>query len=364
MRQTIAQIRDSLRADRLVLQQNFEKNPQPQAVLHAHSKLIDQYLTRIWQQHDMPQAATLVAVGGYGRGELFPKSDIDLLILLNEPADSALEIRLQELVGCLWDIGLEIGHSIRTIGDCMAESSDVTVQTNLLEARRITGNTELFMEMRVTLSNHLSRRAFFLAKTLEQQQRYVRYADIDFNLEPNIKESPGGLRDLQSVLWISRACGFGTSWKELAAAELITPLEARAIARHESLLQTLRIRLHHLAKRREDRLLFDYQTPLAEQMHIQASSNRRASELLMQRYYRTKQAVQQLNSMLLQNMRARIFPESAEIRPINERFVARDDFLEARDEHLFEKTPSAILESFLLLEYHPKLQGFSAATLR
>jgi len=172
------------------------------------------------------------------------------------------------------------------------------------------------------------------------------------------------LRDLQTVLWISRACGLGTSWKELSAANLITPHEARAIARHESLLQTLRIRLHYLAKRREDRLLFDYQTPLAEQMHIHASTTRRASELLMQRYYRTKQAVQQLNSMLLQNMRARIFPESGEIRPINERFVARDDFLEARDERLFEKTPAAILESFWLLELHPKLQGFSAATLR
>ena len=360
----IAQIRDSLRADRLALQREYEKNPQPLRLLRAHSKLIDHYLSQIWLLHDMPVASCLVAVGGYGRGELFPKSDIDLLILLAEPADSALETRLQDLVGCLWDVGLEIGHSIRTIGDCMAESSDVTVQTNLLEARHIIGNIELFVEMRETLSNHLSRRAFFLAKNQEQQQRYLRYADIDFNLEPNLKESPGGLRDLQTVLWISRACGLGTNWKELAAANLITTDEARAIARHESLLQTLRIRLHYLAKRREDRLLFDHQTPLAEQMHIHASTTRRASELLMQRYYRTKQAVQQLNSMLLQNMRARIFPESGEIRPINERFVARDDFLEARDEQLFEKTPSAILESFLLLELHPKLQGFSASTLR
>ena len=362
--QTIAQIRDLLKADRLALQQAYEKNPQAQHLLRAHSKLIDCHLSNIWQQHNMPSNATLVAVGGYGRGELFPKSDIDLLILLDERPDSALELQLQNLVGILWDVGLEIGHSIRTIGDCMAESSDVTVQTNLLEARRITGNQALFIELRETLSNHLSRRAFFLAKTLEQQQRYTRYADIDFNLEPNLKESPGGLRDLQSVLWISRACGFGTTWKELAQAKLITALEARAIARHESLLQTLRIRLHYLAKRREDRLLFDYQTALAEQMHIQASQTRRASELLMQRYYRTKQAVQQLNSMLLQNIRARIFPESGEIHPINERFVARDDFLEARDEHLFEHNPSAILESFLLLEQYPQLNGFSASLLR
>jgi len=164
MAKPIAQIRDSLRADRLALQQEYEKSPQPSRLLRAHSKLIDHYLTQIWLQHDMPVGSCLVAVGGYGRGELFPKSDIDLLILLAEPADRTLEIRLQDLIGCLWDVGLEIGHSIRTIGDCMAESSDVTVQTNLLEARRITGNAELFVEMRETLSNHLSRRAFFWQK--------------------------------------------------------------------------------------------------------------------------------------------------------------------------------------------------------
>jgi len=333
-------------------------------MLLSHARLVDAHLRDAWQMLSMPEELALVAVGGYGREELYPKSDIDLLILLPQQPDAVLQQRLQELVGILWDIGLEVGHSIRTIGDCMAESSDVTVQTNLLEARLITGNRDLFEEMRETLAQHLGRRAFFLAKQQEQIQRHTRFIDIDYNLEPNLKESPGGLRDLQTVLWISRACGFGTTWHELARLGMITLHEARAIARHESLLQTLRIRLHYLAGRREDRLLFDYQTALAEQMGIAASATRRASEHLMQRYYRTKQAVLQLNSVLLQNVRARLFPEAGNAKPINARFVARDDLLEARDDNLFEREPSAILECFLLLEQHPRLTGFTAPTLR
>ena len=362
--QTTTQIREALRAAREDLQHSYEVHSQPQRLLRAHAKLIDRYLQLVWRQAEMPEEVTFVAVGGYGRMELFPKSDIDILILLPRQPDTELQKKLQTLVGVLWDIGLEIGHSIRTVDECLAESSDVTVQTNLLEARRIIGNTALFQEMRKALIENLNQRAFFQAKTQEQEHRYTRFVDIDFNLEPNIKESPGGLRDLQTVLWISKACGFGTTWRELSQAGLISPTEAGAIARHEALLQTLRIRLHYIANRREDRLLFDFQTAIADQMHIHASSSRRASEHLMQHYYRTKHAVLLLNSVLLQNMRARIFPEAGIIRPINERFIARDDFLEARDEELFNRQPPAILESFLLMEQHPDLVGFSASTLR
>lgn len=362
--QTTAKIRDSLKAARIALHKDYLEHGNARRLLLAHTKLVDEHLREVWQMLVMPEQLSLIAVGGYGRQELYPKSDIDLLILLPQQPDEKLQQLLQNLVGVLWDIGLEVGHSIRTIGDCMAESSDVTVQTNLLEARIITGNPILFQEMRETLAQHLSKRAFFLAKQQEQKNRYTRFLDTDYNLEPNLKESPGGLRDLQNILWISRACGFGTSWQDLSHMGMITLPEKRAIARHESLLQTLRIRLHYLAGRREDRLLFDYQTALAGDMGVQSSDTRRASEHLMQRYYQTKQAVIQLNSVLLQNMRAHLFPESGIAHTINERFIARDDLLEARDENLFENEPSAILESFLLMEKHPQLSGFSAPTLR
>ena len=351
-------------AARLAQQQDYLKHGKAQRLLQAHAKLVDTHLREVWQMLDMPAELALVAVGGYGREELYPKSDIDLLILLPQQPDTDLQQRLQNLVGVLWDIGLEVGHSIRTIDDCIAESADLTVQTTLLEARLITGNRKLFKEMRATLAEHLDKRIFFLAKQQEQIQRHTRFIDTDYNLEPNLKESPGGLRDLHTVLWISRASGFGTSWLELSRIGMISREETRAIARHESLLQTLRIRLHYLAGRREDRLLFDYQTALAQQMGIGASASRRASEHLMQRYYRTKQAVLQLNSVLIQNLRSRLFPEAGITHPINARFVARDDLLEARNENLFESEPTAILECFLLLQQHPHLTDFSAPTLR
>ena len=361
---SIAEIRDSLRSARRALQENYIDHPHPARYLRAHAKLVDEHLCRIWRLLELPAGLALVAVGGYGRAELYPKSDIDLLILLPQQPDESLQQCLQDLVGKLWDIGLEVGHSVRTVGDCMSESSDVTVQTNLLEARLLTGARLLFQEMREALSNHLSRRAFYLAKVQEQEKRHARFIDTDYNLEPNLKESPGGLRDLQTVLWISRASGFGGTWHKLAQAGLITAQEAHAVARHEALLQTMRIYLHYIANRREDRVLFDYQNALADQMHIAATATRRASEHMMQRYYRTKRAVLQLNSVLLQNLHTQLFPETVTVQPLNERFVVCGGLLEARDEMLFEREPSAILESFLLLQQHSQLTGFSAPTLR
>lgn len=360
---TIPLIRESLRTARQVLRQDYIDQPNPTRYLRTHSKTVDAHVIEVWRRLSLPSEVALVAVGGYGRAELYPKSDIDLLVLLPKEADADLEQRLQTLVGNLWDIGLEVGHSVRTIAQCIQESADVTVQTNLLEGRLLIGSATLFKELQSALTENLDQRAFYNAKQQEQIQRHTRFIDTDFNLEPNLKESPGGLRDLQTVIWISRASGFGHTWQALAKAELITQNEAKQAAHHERFLQDLRIRLHYLSGRHDDRVVFEYQTPLAEQLGISASPQLRASERMMRRYYQTKRAVQQLNAVLLQTMRARLFP-SAETYPLNERFIARDDKLEARDEMLFEATPSAILESFILLQQHPRLTGFSAQTLR
>jgi len=361
---SIAELRSSLRNDRAILEQDFLQHGKAARLLSAHSKLIDRYLCSVWKQLAMPEHIALVAVGGYGRGELYPKSDIDLLILLDTEADGALQQKLQALIGMLWDIGLEVGHSIRTVAECLSESADITVQTNLLEARRLIGNAKLFNELYDAVHQHLDPRQFFLAKQREQQQRHERFVDADFNLEPNLKESPGGLRDLQTINWIARAAGLGTRWNELAKAGLITAAEARQIARHDALLQDLRIRLHYLAKRREDRLIFDLQTALAEQMGIAASANRRASEHLMQRYYHTRRAVRQFNTILLQNLHDHLFREAPPMHALNERFRSIGALLDIRDEQLFEHTPEAIFELFLLLEQHPEFTDLSAKTLR
>ena len=360
----IAGLRTSLRNDRLALEQSFLQQGKAARLLSAHSRLIDQYLHRVWLKLGMPGNISLVAVGGYGRGELYPKSDIDLLILLDAEPDASLQQKLHELIGILWDIGLEVSHSIRTIAQCLSESADITVQTNLLEARLLIGNADLFKELHEVMLQHLDLRKFFAAKQHEQQERHARFLDADFNLEPNLKESPGGLRDLQTITWISRAAGLGTRWSELANAGLISPAEARQIARHDTLLQTLRIQLHYLAKRREDRLIFEFQTLLAEQLGINASANRRASEHLMQRYYQTKRAVRQFNSILLQNLHDHLFRESPALHPLNERFIAVGTLLNIRDETLFERSPEAIFEMFLLMQKHTELTDLSAKTLR
>jgi len=355
-----------------LLRQRYCEKKNGSGLLHGHCRLVDGILRQVWREIEMPDSIALLAVGGYGRGQLFPYSDIDLLVLLPEgkrgadAMDNAIKSRLEHWVRLLWDIGLEVGHSVRTLAECIEEArKDITVQTSLLEARKLAGHHQLFGEFLHAMQAALDPRSFFIAKQLEQQQRHGRYHDAAYNLEPNLKESPGGLRDLQNILWVSRAAGLGKSWSELAKGGFITQKEARLAQRHQTILQNLRIRLHHLAGRREDRLLFDYQTSLAEEFGIIGKPPRRASELLMQRYYRAARAVTQINTILLLTLRARIFPDTDAVPVIiNERFQKRGELLEARDENIFRQEPGTILESALLLQQHPELKARSASTLR
>ena len=364
--QDIAHWRALIQAGRATLADQFIERPHAMTCLQQHAQLVDGVLQEIWRAGDMPESAALVAVGGYGRGLLFPHSDVDLLLLLESEPDPEVASRLEQMIGLFWDIGLDVGHSVRTVNECQEESAkDVTVQTNLLEARLLAGSAAVFEHLLHSLHDTLDRSTFLQAKILEQQRRHARFHDTAYNLEPNIKESPGGLRDLQTVLWISQALKLGSTWKELVAESLITAQEARQIQRNEQYLQGLRIRLHYLAKRREDRLLFDYQTSLAEQLGFKNQKNRSASELLMQRYYRTAKAVSLMNEILLQNLGARLrsTPEASP-RPLSDRFQARNQLLEACEEDIFQREPGAILECFHLLQRHGELKGISAPTLR
>jgi len=360
----VAQWKKRLNADRDALRDRFQARKSAANLLRSHAGLIDRQLKEVWAGGAMPRNVVLAAVGGYGRGELFPCSDVDLLILLPAPADAALARKLEGLVGTLWDIGLEVGHSVRTIEECTTlAASDVTVQTTLLEARLLTGKRELFSRFTKRMRDTLDPAAFLQAKLLEQQQRHARFGTT--SLEPNVKESAGGLRDLQTLLWIARAAEIGASWPALARRGVITSGEAREFQQHEQFLKELRIRLHYLAGRREDRLLFDHQTALAREFGIHDRPHRLASEQLMQRYYRTAKAVSQLNAIVLQNLSGRVTPaHDTEYHPINERFGARDERLEACDERLFHRHPGAILESFLLLQQRHELKGMNAGTLR
>src|SRR4029077_4671727 len=206
---------------------------------------------------------------------------------------------------------------------------------------------------------------FFKAKRFEQEQRHTKFQDSPYSLEPNLKEAPGGLRDLQVVLWIGRACALGNTWLQLSRRGLITVEEARAVQRHHRLLQNLRVRLHYAAGRREDRLLFDYQESLARDMGYAATAHRRAGEQLMQAYFRAAKAITQLNTILLQNLGAEIFPvKTSDAQLIDEKFARMGELLDARRGDLFERDPGAILESFLVMQQHSELKGMTAKTLR
>jgi [protein-PII] uridylyltransferase len=353
-----------LAEQRAALQQRYLESASASGLLRRHSLLIDRQLKSVWRHLALSPTIALVAVGGYGRGQLFPYSDIDLLILLPNAADAAQAQKLELLIGTLWDIGLEVSPSVRTIEQCIELSQqDVTVQTNLLEARLLSGNRKLYLRFEKEFLRTLDPRQFCTAKRLEQEQRHARYHDT--NLEPNLKEVAGGLRDLHNILWISKAAGIGTRWSDLVKGEIITRRESTKLRRSETFLQNLRIRLHYLARRREERLVFDVQTALAEQMGMRDTAHRRASEHLMQRFYRTAMEVHQLNTIVLQNLGTLIYPRRVHrTRAVNDHFNIRDELLEACDEGLFRREPGAMLEAFALLQQFHQVKGLTAQTLR
>jgi [protein-PII] uridylyltransferase len=346
--------------------------------LQALARHTDKTLQQLWVRAGFPESCSLVAVGGYGRGELFPYSDVDVLLLLPDGTlidaplgDSSLKVRIENFIGSCWDTGLEIGSSVRTESECLHEASkDVTVQTSVLEARWLAGSKANFLSLQARLEKAMDPKAFFVAKSLELRQRHNKFEDTPYALEPNCKESPGGLRDLQVVLWVARAAGLGKSWEELARNGLATAFEVRQIKANEALLSLIRARLHMLADRREDRLVFDLQTVVAESFGYASVAPdgsrlaRRASESLMRRYYWAAKAVTQLNQILLLNIEERLNPNTQPLRPINARFFEKAGRIEVASDELYVQQPHAILETFLLFQTTVGVNGLSAKTLR
>nr|WP_315226407.1 [protein-PII] uridylyltransferase [uncultured Limnohabitans sp.] len=343
-------------------------------LLHKLCSLTDDTLRKLWRNAGFDNSLCLAAVGGYGRGELYPYSDVDVLLLLPEGVspeqDEVLKAKIEAFIGSCWDTGLEIGSSVRNVDECIHESSaDITVQTSLLEARLIVGSTALFHTFQTRFDQAMDPQAFFVAKTLELRQRHTKFENTPYSLEPNAKESPGGLRDLQVILWVAKAAGLGNSWDELARKGLATPFEARQLKRNEDTLALIRTRLHLAAKRREDRLVFDLQHAVAKSLGLgleeDGSLNARvASEALMKRYYWAAKAVTQLNQILLLNIEERIHPSGHEPRLINPRFADKAGMLEVTSDDLYEREPHAILETFWLYESTVGINGLSARTLR
>jgi len=369
--QPVRDFREALRDGTRRLYEGFDQGVPVSELVTARSRLVDDLTRAAWRRH-LPddRGCALVAVGGYGRGELHPASDVDILVLL-EPGEGAQANlpAIEALIRFLWDIGLEVGNSVRTLSECVDEArADVTVMTNLIESRLLAGEPRFYEAMRVaTAPDRIwGSEAFFAAKIEEQRARWHKYGDTAYNLEPNIKENPGGLRDIQMIGWVAKRHFGARTLHDLVAHGFLTEGEHLSLVEGQALLWRIRFMLHRLTGRHEDRLLFDYQRTLARELGYTDGPNNLAVEQLMQQYYRTVIELNRLNEMLLQ-----LFQEAILLHhhlrprvPINKRFQTRSGFLEVTHAGVFRQSPTALLEVFHILQTHPELHGVRASTIR
>lgn len=332
---------------------------------------IDWLLQHLWQQLGLGAHASLalVAVGGYGRGELHPHSDIDLLILCAQAPDAGTVVALEQLLTLLWDLRLVIGHAVRTIDDCeQAARNDLTVMTNLMESRLLCGDPRLFSRLR----DHLSPvqmwppDAFFKGKVEEQRARHRKFDGTAYKLEPNLKSGPGGLRDIQNILWIAKRRFGDQSLAALTRRGIFLPQEYRALTRCQHFLWRVRYALHLVAGRGEDRLLFDLQIAVAERLGFTDAPGKRAVEQFMKKYFRAVFTVRGIHELLVQLFDEVLIGQHQvpEAIILDENFQHRGGWLESRDPQLFAEHPEALLGAFVHLAENAELKGLSARTLR
>ena len=367
----IAAFKKAIRQAREVLDERFKSGRDIRRLIEDRAWFVDNILQQAWEQFDWSEDAdiALLAVGGYGRGELHPYSDIDLLILLDSADHEIFRDSIERFLTLLWDIGLEVGQSVRSVDECATEGlADLTVITNLMESRTIAGPEALRQRMLDVTStrNMWPSKAFFLAKRAEQMARHHKYFDTEYNLEPNVKGSPGGLRDIQTILWVARR-QYGTlNLHALADQGFLLESENALLASSQEFLWKVRYALHMLAGRSEDRLLFDYQSGIARLLGYQESDTKRAIERFMQKYYRVVMSIAQLSDLIIQHFEEVILTddENTVTESINSRFQLHDGYIEATSPHVFKRTPFAMLEIFVLMAQRPEIKGVRADTIR
>ncbi len=344
----------------------YEEGGAVSELITERSSFIDQFLKKIWHAYIPENVATLVAVGGYGRGELHPYSDIDLLIICESLEEHKEDF--SKFITLLWDLGFDVGSSVRTINDCItAGLEDVTTATNILESRWITGDYHGFERLQNIWNepNFWESKAFFQSKIDEQNNRHKRFNDTVYQLEPNIKESPGGLRDIQMIYWVAKRHFNATSINELVQRNFLSTEEYLEIEAGYKFLNRTRFALQHLKKRREDRLQFDNQQSIAESFGYIDNEKKMAVEQFMSSYYRNVQTVVKLNEILLQHFQEVLFHDQApEIVSINSRFQLVNQYLDIKHPKIFQKNPTTLLETFIVLESLPNVKGLRSNAIR
>lgn len=339
-------------------------------LVHGRSYYMDELLQRLWSFYhfDRIEEIALVAVGGYGRGELHPLSDIDILVVSQHALPEELARKISEFITFLWDLRLEVGHAVRTVTQC-AEigSEDLTVATNLQEARLLCGCADTFHHLKMVIlsESFWPSETFYRAKIQEQKERHGRYHDTTYNLEPDIKNTPGGLRDIHTLGWVARRHFGATSLYEMSRFGFLTDAEYRELLECQDFLWRVRFALHLELKRYDNRLTFAHQAQVAEHLGFTGEANRPV-EMMMKEFYRTLRRVVELNRMLLMLFNQAILNNGEEDEPqvINEDFQQRGNLIEARKPALFQARPETILDMFLHMANDSSIEGVAPTTMR
>ncbi|MDB4322069.1 [protein-PII] uridylyltransferase [bacterium] len=365
----ISIFRNALSAAQNHFNNRFHEGEEVHTLVNESARFADLILHYAWNQFEWDKDISLIAVGGYGRGELHPHSDIDLLILMRRDRPQKYRQNIEQFLTFLWDIQLKIGHSVRSLSQCVDEAKgDITIATNLMETRLVCGNGDLRDAMlKKTGPNKIwSSANFYRGKIDEQSARHRKHDDTEYNLEPNIKEAPGGLRDIQLINWTAKRHFQLHRRSQLVHAGFLSDEEYLTLRRDEEFLWKVRYGLHLIAERPEERLLFDYQRKLATLFGYTDSPGRLAVEKFMQRYYQVVISIRELTDVLLQYLDEVIYrKDKTKVETvINERFLVRDNFLDTVNESVFVDHPSALLELFVLLGENAHIEGIRASAIR
>ncbi|UVW34070.1 [protein-PII] uridylyltransferase [SAR92 clade bacterium H455] len=347
----------------------FNEGENVHQLVNERAHFADLILRHAWNRFEWDADISLIAVGGYGRGELHPHSDIDLLILMRRDKPDRYRQSIEQFLTFLWDIQLKIGHSTRSVSQCVDEArGDITVATNLMETRLLAGSSELLEKLKAKTGPKKiwASETFYQGKIAEQRARHRKHGDTEYNLEPNIKEAPGGLRDIQVFNWTAKR-HFQVHRRSLLIAEgFLSEEEYVTVRRDEEFLWKVRYGLHLITDRPEERLLFDYQRKLAVMFGYKDSPERLGVEKFMQRYYQVVMSIRELNEVLLEYLDEAIYRKNKVkvVTPINARFVIRDNDLGTTDASVFIHNPSALLELFAIMGENDSIEGIRASTIR
>jgi len=337
-------------------QEKFLENHNSQVYLRKQTLLVDQILIQLWQSLFISKNIALVAVGGYGRNELFPFSDIDILIVFDKEISEADQAAISQFITNCWDLTFKIGHSVRNIKQTKQEfNADIFTATNLIESRFLIGSSIVFHKMNRAINTSLSINKFYKLKLQEQANRHRKFKDSAYQLEPNIKESPGGLRDLHMIRWLSISQGKGGTFKEMFENNLIDKVEFNKIQLHETKITKRRILLHILAKRTEDRLVFDVQNKIAANLGFKNTKNKKSSEIFMKSYYKSVNYITLFNEIIIKRLDPNIKNKRKIKHPLP--FYIYNDLIEL-DQKNIAKIKPYILDVFLLFQQYKKVKGF------